>query len=382
MAAKPATGEIVDPNTMFQLRVEDETADDLSDVLAELGGIDDAKINIYRAGGAKGMRGGEFVDSIHPIEFSLQWLRDNYGGGEYRVHVRGNGRIITNRMVKIADPIRRSETAPNSGVNNMSFGGLEKLVETMQAGFMQLGQLIVKSAEVSRPAQVDPMAMQQQTMQMLLTMKQFVEPSQPQGNSSDAMSMFLKGLEVAKELKGDFSDREPGSSDILLKAVEAFAPAIASMAATPKPQQIQPQMMPALPLPEQFAQPAQNFSTGDVMTQQLKQYSAMLVMLARDNKDPYAYASLICDSTEPSEILAVVNRPDVYTYLASINPDLGDPSIRPWLDEFISEIKNILTPPQDLSSVGLTSISQGSENAFVSTSLGTYSSENADNSHT
>lgn len=378
MAVK--SGEVVDPNSMFNMpSQDDETEADLSDVLAELGGMDDAKINIYRAGGAKGMRGGEFVDSIHPVEFSLQWLRDNYGGGEYRVHVRGSGRILANRVVKIAEPLKRDLPAIAPQINPLS--GIEKLVETMQTGFMQLGQLIVKSSEVNRAPAVDPMTMQQQTMQMLLTMKQFVEPSQPQGGAADAMNMFLKGLEVAKELKGDFSEREPGSTDILMKAVEAFAPAIATMAANqtpqPQPQQIRAQTMPYNPAPAipQISQP----QTGDAMTSQLQQYSGMLVMLAKNNSDPYAYATLICDSASPEEIGAIINRPDIYTYLASINPDLGDPAIRPWLDEFIAEIKNILTPEQNLSSVGLTSTPQGSDNAFVSSSLGVYSAENPDN---
>lgn len=343
--------EFLTPESVFPPALSpryDDDEMDLADVLTELGGVDDAKINIYRTGGAKGVRGGEFVDSVHPSAFSLQWLRDTYGGGEYRIHIRGNGRLSANRLVKVADPIKK-DVIPQQESNSNE---IRQLTELMVTGFNKMSEVIA-SALQNRPQQIDPVTMQQTMLQNMLTMKQILGGNESQ-QQTNPMELFIKGVEFAKELKGDTSEREPGANDILLKALESFAPAIAGAA-----------MAPRAPIQQQFGMtpsPAQIQHTSiapvqhqgnNAMTQadnQLKQYAAMLVMIAKEDRDPFAYATMICDSAPHDQLKTLVSRPDLFEYLAALDPELAAPDIRPWLEEFVIEVKNI---------VGLTSENSG-----------------------
>jgi hypothetical protein len=100
---------------------------------------------VYRATPEKGMKGGAFLFSCTPAEFSLEYLRDTYGGGTYRIHIRQGARLVGNRIVTIEEP-RKSSLPPGSAPSH----DMHKMLETMQAGFQSLGQLIVQAATANR----------------------------------------------------------------------------------------------------------------------------------------------------------------------------------------------------------------------------------------
>lgn len=363
MAAKkaPLTAEQVFP-PLQQIQTFSEEPDegerDINEVLGELGGIDDAKVSIYKSGNGKDARGGEFVDTVHPSEFSLQWLRDTYGGGTYRVHIRSNGRLLGNRLVKIAESLKKPEIVQDSGIKD--------LAETMQRGFMQLGELLVKSMEMGRVPQVDPNQTQTALLNNMLLMKQILAPAvAPQTQQTDPVQMLLKGIELANSLKGDtpIGDREPGSTDILMKAIETFGAPIANAVSAANSMGMAPQMT-ALPPPQaqmqanpQPTQPQQN--TGDFMAG-FKQYANMLELIAREDRDPFVYANLVADNAPREQLNEILSQPDVVVYLAQFNHNLGKPELRPWLEEFIGALKEVLTPLDNSATV-----SQGATNMTV-----------------
>ena len=372
MAAKKET--IISPADVFspetaenRFPVYDDTPDEsereLSEVLGELGGADDAKISIYKQGAGKDTRGGEFVDTVHPSEFSLSWLRDAYGPGQYRLHIRSNGRLIANRTARIAPSLKKPE--------DMAGAGIRELAETMQQGFMQLGQLMLKSAETSRAPVIDPNQAQQAALQNMLLMKQILAPASVIP-PTDPMQMFLKGIEIAASMnKGEapMSEREPGSTDILMKAIETFGGPIAEMVAAGKSApQSQPQVtMQALPpgmVPvQQNPQPRPQSETDPMFG--LKQYASMLENIAREDRDPYTYASLVIDSAPRADVENILGQPDPVQWLCQYNPNLADPAIRPWLDEFIGMMREILTPPQESGSVESTPANFSAQNAPI-----------------
>jgi len=327
----------------------DESERELSEVLGELGGADDAKISIYKQGAGKDTRGGEFVDTVHPSEFSLSWLRDAYGPGQYRLHIRSNGRLIANRTARIAPSLKKPDDVAGTGIR--------ELAETMQQGFMQLGQLMLKSMEASRVPVIDPNQAQQAVLQNMLLMKQILAPG-PSAPPADPMQMFLKGVEIASSVtKGDapVSEREPGSTDILMKAIETFGGPIAEMVAAGKSApQSQPQVtMQALPPGMATVQqnpPPRPLPENDPMFG-LKQYASMLENIAREDRDPYTYASLVVDSAPRADIENILSQPDPVVWLAQYNQRLADPALRPWLDEFIGMMREILTPDAASGSV-------------------------------
>ena len=332
--------------------MQDENERELSEVLAELGGSDDSKISVYKVGAGKDSRGGEFVDTIHPSEFSLPWLRDAYGGGQYRLHIRTNGKLVANRSVRIAESVKKE---PGSASNE----GMRELAESMQQGFMQLGQMLLKVVETSRAPAVDANQAQQAALQNMLLMKQILAPASAVP-PADPMQMFLKGVEIASSMsKGEapVSEREPGSTDILMKAIETFGGPIAEMVAAGKSApQSQPQVtMQALPPGmnpiQQNPQPLPQTRPENDPMFGLKQYASMLENIAREDRDPYTYASLVADSAPRADVENILKQPDPIIWLAQYNPKLSDPVLRPWLDEFISLLREILTPDIQSGSV-------------------------------
>jgi hypothetical protein len=338
---------------------EDEELEqkELNDVMAELGGTADAYVNIFRVSEGKDSRGGEFVDSVHPSTFSLMWLRDNYGGGSYRIHIRAGGRIYGNRHVKIANRLPTTNPA-NYQQNSNTLEGLEKIVGAMQAGFQQLGQLIVQS----RPAPIDPQQMQNQMLQNMLTMKQILGPSNPvpvQDAGEKYMDAITKGIELAKSITP--REGEVGTMDVLLEAVKNFAGPIAAatMQAQANQQMVAPisgtvpaqipTSVPAMVMNPAPISYAQNQTPEDQMKFVMKYYVDMLVGLAQQQKDPTLYAEWILDQAPTETLDQIFASPDIIGWLASFNSEVNNH--RPWFEQLKQSLYD-LTAPDETASVG------------------------------
>ncbi len=328
----------------------DQVPDDISllNVIADLGcdGVDDAKVNVYRQD-EKNPHKGAFLFTCAPGDFSLETLRDSYGGGRYRVHARANGRVVTNRVIQIEEPKRGIPGAMVMQNQSSPVADLGKLIEAMQVGFTNLGQLIMQKQAPS----VDPDAMRSNLLRDLSMMRELLGINQPRVDSSEtAMTMFLKGIDVAKSITP--REGEAGTVDLIMEGLKTFGPVIAE--ATKNKMESAATMPSAAPLPlptphqssQAFSQP-QPIGNDDMM----KQYAAMLHGLALADKDPYVYAGLLCDNVPESEIRTIISRPNVKQFLFDLNPALERPDLQPWLDEFIAAINDILTPGPEGDSV-------------------------------
>ncbi len=327
----------------------DQIPDDISllNVIAELGGdgMDDAKVNVYRQD-EKNPHKGAFLFTCAPGDFSLETIRDSYGGGRYRVHARASGKVVTNRVIQIEEPKRG---IPGATMQNQSAPSVDlaKMIEAMQAGFNGLGQLIMQK---QTPA-VDPDAMRSNLLRDLSMMRELLGNNQPRVDSSEtAMTMFLKGIEVAKSITP--REGEAGTVDLIMEGLKTFGPVIAE--ATKNKMESAATMPSATPLPLPTPhQPSQAFSQPQPIgnDDMMKQYAAMLHGLALADKDPYVYAGLLCDNVPESEIRTIISRPNVKQFLFDLNPALESPDLQPWLDEFIAAINDILTPGSEGDSV-------------------------------
>ena len=97
----------------------------------------------------------------------------------------------------------------------------------------------------------------------------------------------------------------------------------------------------------------------------LKQYASMLENIAREDRDPYTYASLVVDSAPRADVEKILSQPDPVIWLAQYNQNLSDPALRPWLDEFIGMLREILTPEQQSGSVEPIPANFSAQNASI-----------------
>jgi hypothetical protein len=332
----------------FLIEQEPEPSDvSLMNALAEIGGSDvEATVSVYRASSEKGLKGGAWLTSCAASEFSLEMLRDNYGGGTYRIHIKKDGRIVKggNRLITIEEAKKPVATF----VPQQPAPDFMKFAEVMQSGFSRLGELIVQMNQAPR---VDSNQMRRDMMADMLTMKEIfgVGHAPQQNNGEQAINMLMKGLELAREITP--REGEAGTADIIMEALKTFGKPIAEVAMSRAVQAQEP--IPAL---ARAREPAENFTPAPAPEQpqaneetMLKMYAAMLADKAAQDSDPAIYAGLVVDNMPEEQLRALIDRPDLMQFLGSLSPKLVQ--YPEWVNEFISVIREMLTDEEIPASV-------------------------------
>ena len=170
-----------------------------------------------------------FLFSYHPDEYSIAQLqtklRDEYGGGKFRIRGVANKKLRINQIIHIEAPIKKTSdiiaVAPaNQGQsqNDIIFA----LMQTMNQGFQELGKLIVQSAQNNAPS-YDPQEAEDRFMNRMLQMKSLFGDNAPKQGAP--VELFMKGIELGKELMG--STGESTTMDVVKEAIKTLGPALA-----------------------------------------------------------------------------------------------------------------------------------------------------------
>lgn len=342
----PDTVEIIDGS-------EDETPEDLAlaGFLSEMrGNAEDIIANVYRASG-KGKRLG-FMFAFSPDEMTggelMEKIRDEYGPGEYRVHVRQGEGLIANRPITIAEKLDKPEAMEEKAD---AFGPREfiALMQSQAASQQQMfAQTMAAFAEVFKGAQsqqpaVDPVAMQNSVLQGMVTLKQLSEDGKKP--DVDPVQLLIKGIELSQNLAPKTG--ETNTTDVLLKGLEMF-PMLAKAGETKHPMMPGPgqghtnpptgipphKSVHSLKAPEpEYAKPntprtaetgqPQQPDENEMFMLQAKANLAFLCKQAQGNKDPSLYAELILDQMGEQQVMEFIGKPDALDTLAKIEPGVA-----------------------------------------------------------
>ncbi len=327
---------------------DDSLTDDMAllNALADLGQTDnDAKVNVYRADAIKGNRGGAFLFSCSPDEFSLEKLRDEYGGGNYRVHVRANGGLVANKLVAVEEP-KNKPALPQAQIAADVMQPITAMTQAMITGFENLGKLIIQSQQ-PKESRADMLR------ELLLYKEIFGASNQPQVNP---LEFVKQGIDLAKEL-GAGGGKETGTMDVMMQLLDTFGKPIAETIANAQAQQRlnPPQVQPVVsapqltnnaviaPVPASAAvmtesQPVQ--LDGDTM-QAMRGYLDFLIAQAQAGNDVYTYAGMVLDSAPTEQIDQFIDRPDWLNYLAQFQPEIRNHEL--WFTQLRDAIKELLT---------------------------------------
>jgi hypothetical protein len=214
-------GGIVSPDAVFYETGEEQEQEDeaIESAIAELGTSgSDAKINVYLLEPGKG---SAYVGAYDPSNFSIEDIQRTYGPGEYKIHVRRGKTILKNKIIKIAAP---KIPLVSAGLPNQS---IEKLAETMNAGFNGLTQMITQTVQAIA-ANHQPQKTTEEMLREMQLMKEILGPSNnAPHNDSNTLDMFLRGVEFAKELAP--RDSEVTTNELILEGVKHFGGAFAAM---------------------------------------------------------------------------------------------------------------------------------------------------------
>ena len=188
-----------------------DEAEALTNVLGELdASIAGAVVKIWRVDRMR--KENAFIDEIVPQEFTLKWLKDEHGGGVYRVRVYvpqrdDDGMVIPSRVKLTANKqiiidgaprVKRDE--PGALVpaqnNELLLMGFTKMAEAMHQGFSQLAQ------QNKQPGVTE-------LLQQMMLMKQVMGGDRP---SVDPMVMLTNVMKMSKEMS-EFSTVARGGDD-------------------------------------------------------------------------------------------------------------------------------------------------------------------------
>lgn len=330
----------------------DQELDALEGMISEFCGSSDAVVNVYRQGKGKNLA---FLFRTSPDEMSggelMEKVRDNYGTGTYRVHIRKGTRIVHNRPFEVETRGPDPAATYTPGQHDNALGTAELLAimqqqadRTMQM-FTQTMQSFSEALKGRDAPAFNPAEMQSTLIQSLAALKQMTEPTESTG---DAVKMLIQGLTLAKDLQP--KEGETNTSDILLKALDTFGPTIAAASGRALP--------PALggPTPgapgasgaaaaaadPQVAKDAEAERQKGMQSAAMRQQLAWLIKQAAAGKNPDLYAELLLDQVGEAVVLDFIGKPDAMDKLIALD---GNVSLyRPWFDSLKNCIHDLTRP--------------------------------------
>lgn len=359
MAAPRAKPEIIAPDDVFPPQpfipqqyqdAPDEGENALLNIIAELGGAIDAKVNVYRA--EKGSRQMAYVGSYDACDFSLDAIKQEYGGGTYRIHARKDGQLVTNRLITVAEPKNPAPVIAHAAPALDQ----SQLLQTMQQGFAALGASLLEgiSRLIPPPQPLAPVKTTQEMLQEMMLMKQLLAPSENAAPAVNQFDVFKQGMEFAANITPREGD--VGTNELMLETIKTLGPVFGqalqkgpamSEPQAPIPMLAAPQVNPiAYPNPQPHAQPDPLPQPGepDVSIQE-KMFFNLLISAAKSDADPSTYAALALDMVGDENAIKLVNLPDWFERL--IERDGRAIAYRPWFEEMRTNIFLLTgdTPP-------------------------------------
>jgi hypothetical protein len=279
-----------------------------------------ASVSIHRQNG-NGKEALTFLDSFAPDKFTpddlLQHIKNTYGSGDYRIHIRENGKLKANRHVSIEAPrIVSRETPGNSD--------LRELVAVIQ---QQQQQMLAVFREMQSPQNTED-----QMIERMLKYKALFGGNQQARGFGEIIEtvngLKMLGINVGG-IQTEPAEKEEGFGDIL----EKMAPIVTAMVQTNNHQQHQPQ-----PHPQPNPQPRK----ANPMNLALKLGIAMLLKAARNKADTAFYADVVMDQL-PEDKIPMLLAPNALEQLESVEPKVKEH--REWFLDVMEHLKGMNGAP-------------------------------------
>ena len=342
----------------------DEISDDLAltQTLAQIGDDEsNAKVYVYKIDPKT--QKDVFAFETSPAEFAMGGLTEigkRYGGGDYRVRVYANGRVLTHKRIAIMEQKETPVTAPGIGAD------LPALFAQQQAAMLDGFRML---AESLKPAPQPPAPSMMDQLQVFAQLQGIMG-----GNHKQSGPDFGQMLDVLKQgMEMGRSGGEQSMLDVLMRGIETFGPVIteAVKAGAQNPALIQqahamPQNQAAIaaPVPVVQSQQSQNEDEmGILQNQILKQSIGFLVKQAQAGNDPDTYANMVLDQMDENILSEFVNRSDWLDFLAQYNVGVKEPANAAWFAELRGLLIAYLTENADSGTSAIHAATTGTDTA-------------------
>jgi len=295
----------------------------LEDILSTLNDrSDDAYIAVYKQKGT-GKESMSLVgkwpgDEFPSSEDLLLFLRDNYGGGSYRVHVRINGRLAANNLVSVEEPLKRVNTSNNN----------EPIIQLLEKQQLMINELYNKMATQNAPQPAPSRREMLEEMSLIASMFNGGGGSQGRGFSDIARDIqAIKEISPMLGLGGPVEEKDP-FNDLIEKAAPLFQHAMTQP--QPQPKKENPAMM-----------------RQALINAQIKTGITTLVNAAAKGRDPGEYADLVLDNLGDDMARQYAIGPEAFKKVVGFVPQAKQ--YENWFADLSEHIKAQLGEPSKFS---------------------------------
>src|SRR5487761_1443558 len=311
---------------------------DLEQLLADEAADGEISCTIYRVQAPPAKRLAYVAQWSGP-EFSRDRLRDELGGGEFKIYLKRRGRLFSAKTLLIEAP-KRAAPPPASAVPQELLAKVHSLREQL-------------AALAARPASPPPETEERMLQRMLMYKQLFAGTSSPGIDLQGIFGMVKEGIELAQKLGGGGIERTP--LDILAEGIQTFGKPLADVLARKAAEDAQRAPAAAAPAPANLPAPAAVIPSGapspspatngqapppvpavDPRLANLQGYVAWLAKQAEANADPVLYADLILDQV-PREELSNICAPQNWHAALALDP-LAQKHMG-WFEELRAELE-------------------------------------------
>lgn len=291
----------------------------LEDIISDLNDSSegDAEIRVYRQsrlGGKSAMTMLEVfpADKYNSTEL-WQFLRDKYGAGDYRIHVRADGHLKANKLMTIETPV---EAAPTEvGVGGEVATALNAVLSTIQEQNRNMMEFI--QGQQNNTSEDD-------ILRKMVVYKELFS----NGSSGNGLSQINETLTVLQGLGIEIGPNNK-EEDGFGSAIEKLAPLATALVQNPQAQQTPPPQ----PNPKQ---------REDAMLKNLMLKAGLnsLLKAAAKNADAGFYADWVLDQLDPKTVAEFITSPDAMEKMSKLAPMVAQ--YGPWFEELSEHIKGQL----------------------------------------
>ncbi len=349
--------------------------DNLEGFLNELGDEGGGTLSVYRSGHRIGRNFGKaycFSGQVSDYDLPslLDKLRDEYNGGEFRIQIRVNGRIVKNKVIEVeppqnnrskAEPEKQQQQQPDIASLLMTFQ--QSMAEQTRAQQDQMRDLMLSQAQQTQTVLLEIIKAGNgggNNAPPPMSVADVIALAKSMAPKEDNFELFLRGLEMGKDMGG----KGDGDESLLQSVINtvggplvdmAKAAAVAQASAGQQSQSYQVagngvQYAERPELPASIAAGASNadavsqgqkssednqVKTGDAMNfqqlQQLQPYIQILANAAALDADVETYANLIIDQVPWETIEFALGSDENYEKLFEAAPALKN--WRQWFDD-------------------------------------------------
>lgn len=357
--------------TTAQVEQDDDPEADAFAELRGLGGDGEYKYTVSRVSSEPGRKPG-YCRTYSLGDLSLDAIRDEFGGGKYRVRVtdqQGKYRgMSTFDIVDLPKPAGAANAAPAPTPQpGADLQGLAAILSAVKPASGESGLTSVLAAMIaSQGEMMKAIANRQPDKGPSITEILAIINASNKKDDGGSLDTLLKGIELGKSLAGGGGD-DDGMIGVARQGLELITPLLSQNAQNPPARPAAParqlappipnatERAPVVPIPNatEVAPVAPLAQGGNVKVLQqiewIRKQVAVLVHHAARGKDPELYAEVLLDNLPPfitpGEIMEHIGAADAVAKLAKLDERVNH--YAQWFEEFRAAVVDFLQPDDE-----------------------------------